>query len=63
VTHTAEENQGSVYRQEDGRITARFPDQEEKMVLSHEGHPLYRKIFYFLVTVGCLYLVFTFCAH
>jgi len=32
--------------------------EEEKMVLSHEPEPVYRKIFYISVSIGFLYLGF-----
>ena len=36
-----------VFQQDDGQITARFIDYEEKMELSHEGHPSYQKFLKF----------------
>lgn len=51
-----------IYQQDDGETTAWFSQDEEKMELSHEGTPEYIKIFYFLMSIGLLYLfiVFTF---
>ncbi|MBU1569257.1 MAG: hypothetical protein ABIJ52_14860 [Pseudomonadota bacterium] len=48
------------YQQEDGDVTAWFPHIEEKMELSHEGSPLYKKIFYILISMGLLYLIIVF---
>ena len=48
--------EGFVYRQDDGEITARFESIEEKMVLSHEGSTLYRHVFNLLMLAGGLYL-------
>jgi len=48
------------YRQEDGEPTAWFSDIEEKMELSHEGSPAYKKIFYVLISMGFLYLIIVF---
>ena len=48
--------EGFVYRQDDGEITARFESIEEKMVLSHEGSTLYRRVFNLLMLAGGLYL-------
>jgi len=45
-----------VFCQENGGITARFSDTKERMVLVHQGRPVYRKIFYLLVSMGSLYL-------
>jgi hypothetical protein len=52
------EKSGEAYhfRQDDGEITARFESIEEKMVLSHEGSPHYKRVFNVLVLVGILYL-------
>ena len=56
-----EERDGTgTYHQEDGEITARFADVEEKMVLSHEGSPGYRRAFNSLVIAGLLYLAYIF---
>ena len=52
-----------VFRQDDGEITAQFDNVEEKMVLSHEGSPKYKKVFYLLVLAGVLYLTFIFMFH
>ena len=49
-----------VFRQDDGKITARFKNIEEKMVLAHQGSPAYKKVFTFLVLAGVLYLTFIF---
>ena len=55
-------NEHYEYQQEDGKTTAWFPHIEEKMELSHESIPAYKKIFYILIGLGLLYLsmVFTF---
>ena len=56
-----EESDGTgTYHQEDGEVTARFADVEEKMVLSHAGSPGYRRGFNLLVIVGLLYLTYIF---
>ena len=52
-----------VFRQDDGEITAQFDNVEEKMVLAHEGSPIYKKVFYLLVLGGVLYLTFIFIFH
>ena len=44
------------YRQKDGEITAWLPEGEEKMELTHIGSPLFKKILYFLVFIGMIYL-------
>ena len=49
-----------VFRQDDGDITARFSSIEEKRVLAHEGSLAYKRVFYFLVLAGALYLTFIF---
>lgn len=51
-----------LYQQDDGETTAWSYQTEEKMELSHEGTPEYKKIFYILFSIGLLYLliVFTF---
>lgn len=49
-----------VYRQDDGEITAWLTDFEEKTELSHEGSPLFGKIFYVCVIAGVLYLTYVF---
>ena len=49
-----------VFRQDNGEITAWFSSIAEKMVLAHEGSPAYKKVFYFLVLAGALYLTFIF---
>jgi hypothetical protein len=48
------------YQQDDGEITAWFPESEERMELSHEGDPRYKKIFFLLVMAGLLYLILIF---
>ena len=53
----------TAYTQEDGETTAWLPDTEAKMVLSHEGRPVYRKVFYLLVTGGMLYLLVVFLTY
>jgi hypothetical protein len=45
-----------IYRQDDGEVTARFSNFEEKMELGHEGTKGYKKIFCILVLIGFLYL-------
>jgi hypothetical protein len=57
------EGEGLVFQQDDGEITARFIDYEEKMELSHEGHPTYQKVFKILVLLGVIYLVFIFYSY
>ena len=52
-----------VFKQDDGEITARFNNIEEKMVLAHEGSPAYKKVFYLLVLGGVLYLTLIFIFH
>ena len=49
-----------VFQQDDGQITARFIDYEEKQELSHEGHPNYQKVFKILVLLGVFYLGYIF---
>ena len=49
-----------VYQQDDGEITAWLNDFEEKMELPHEGSSRYKKIFYFLVIIGIIYLIAVF---
>lgn len=48
------------YQQDDGETTAWFSHMEEKTVLAHKGDPLYKKIFYLLITLGAVYLVLVF---
>lgn len=50
------EGEKFVFRQDDGEVSAWFDNIEEKMVLSHEGIPQYKKVFYLLVLGGMLYL-------
>ena len=59
------EKQGEefIFRQDDGEITARFDNIQEKMVLAHEGSSKYKKVFYLLVLAGLLYLAFIFMFH
>ena len=52
-----------VFQQDDGQITARFIDYEEKLELSHEGQPHYQKGFKLLVLCGLLYLVYIFFSY
>ena len=52
--------EGFVYRQDDGEITARFESIEEKMVLSHEGSPFYKRVFNLLILAAVLYLALIF---
>ena len=54
------EEDSYVFRQDNGEITARFDSIEEKKVLSHEGSPLYRRVFNLLVVVGLIYLALIF---
>jgi hypothetical protein len=49
-----------IFRQDNGEITAWFDNNEEKMMLSHEGSPLYRRVFNLLAVVGLLYLALIF---
>jgi len=51
---------GFIYRQDDGEITARFDSIEEKPVLSHTGSPIYRRVFNLLILAGGIYLTFIF---
>jgi hypothetical protein len=53
-------NHELVYQQDDGEITAWLPICEEIMALSHEGTPLYKRVFYLLVIVGLIYLFLIF---
>ena len=57
------EGVGLVFQQDDGEITARFIDYEEKLELSHEGHPIYQKVFTILVLFGLFYLAFIFFSY
>lgn len=50
------QGQDLVYKQDDGELTAWFTGFEEKMELAHKGSPFYRKVFFFLVLIGLLYL-------
>ena len=34
--------------------------EEEKMILAHEGVPIYRKVFYLSIVIGFIYLGFIF---
>ena len=52
-----------VFQQDDGQITARFIDYEEKLELSHEGHPSYQKIFIILVLAALFYLAYIFFSY
>jgi len=54
------EGDETVYRQTDGEITAWLTDFEEKMELSHESSPKFRRIFYLLVAMGVFYLLLVF---
>ena len=53
-------DRGLVYQQDDGEITAWLNGFEEIMELPHEGTPRYKKIFYFLVIIGIIYLMAVF---
>ena len=59
------EKQGEefIFCQDDGEITARFDNIQEKMVLAHEGSSKYKKVFYLLVLAGVLYLTYIFMFH
>ena len=57
------EGEGLVFQQDDGEITAWFIDYEEKVELSHEGHPNYQKVFKILVLFGVFYLLFIFSSY
>ncbi len=46
----------NVFCQENGEITARFSDTNEKMALLHEGSRVYRRVFYLLVVFCAGYL-------
>ncbi|MCK5541303.1 MAG: hypothetical protein KAI40_01325 [Desulfobacterales bacterium] len=48
------------YQQENGETTAWFSNIEEKMELVHQGSPVYKKIFYILISMGLLYLLTVF---
>lgn len=48
------------YRQQNGEVTARLIDYEQKTELAHEGSRRYEQIFYLLAAVGIFYLVFIF---
>jgi len=58
-----EQNDERVYRQDDGEITAWLTDFVEKTELRHEGSRGYKKIFYLLVTIGCVYLALVFTVY
>ncbi|MCK5096772.1 MAG: hypothetical protein KAR45_01650 [Desulfobacteraceae bacterium] len=53
-------NEHFEYQQENGEPTAWFPDVEEIMELAHKGSPVYRIIFYILISIGLLYLLIVF---
>jgi hypothetical protein len=54
---TIEKHDGKyVFRQKNGEITAWFESIEEKLVLSHESSPRYKRVFNLLVLAGILYL-------
>ncbi len=59
------ERQGDrfVFKQDDGAITAWFPDDEENRILSHKGDPTYRRVFLLLVVLGMLYLGLIFISY
>ena len=52
------EKQGkeTVYKQDDGNITAWLTDFDEKMEIGHEGTPAYRIVFYIISLISVLYL-------
>ena len=52
--------EGFIFRQDDGKITARFKNIEEKMMLAHQGSPAYKKVLTLLVLAGALYLTLIF---
>ncbi len=51
------------YVQDDGEITARLTDFEEKMELSHGSDQKYKWVFYVLVTIGFIYLALAIFVH
>lgn len=52
--------EGYYFRQDEGEITARFDNIEEKAVLSHRGNRFYQRVFNLLVVIGGLYLALIF---
>ena len=48
------------YQQDNGEPTAWFSNNEEKLEIAHKGSPVYKKIFYFLISMGFLYLLIVF---
>ncbi|MDY6843583.1 MAG: hypothetical protein SVW57_05775 [Thermodesulfobacteriota bacterium] len=54
------EGEEVVYKQNNGEITAWLTNFEEKMELSHEGEPLYKKLLYAMILIGVLYLAIIF---
>jgi hypothetical protein len=44
------------YQQKDGQTTAWFSNSREIRELAHKGSSFYRKIFYYLIGIGILYL-------
>ena len=57
------QGEDTVYRQEDGEITAWLTDFKEKMELVHEGTPQYRRILHLLVAAGVIYLIIIFISY
>ncbi len=49
-------NEHYEYQQDDGEATAWFSHDKETGELSHQGSSEYRKIFYYLIGMGILYL-------
>jgi hypothetical protein len=48
--------QETVYRQDNGEITAWLTNFEEKMELSHQANPFYKKVFFLVVFIALSYL-------
>ncbi len=53
-------NEHYEYQQDDGETTAWFSHDKETGELSHQGSLEYRKIFYYLIGMGILYLALVF---
>lgn len=54
------EGEAFIYRQDDGEVTAWLADDEEKLILAHEGDRQYKRVFYVLVLSGLIYLTVVF---
>ncbi len=54
--HMIKTNEHYEYQQDDGERTAWFFHDNETLELSHQGSSEYRKIFYYLIGMGILYL-------